>query len=84
MFRARSIDIDPRSSAPNLVEVQKQFSAGSELFSWTGQALLLETRSSEAEAAFDRALQLHPNSPVNEGNSASARARETSQAPSRT
>jgi photosynthetic reaction center cytochrome c subunit len=57
-----------------LTEVQNQFSSDSELFSWIGQALLLGKQSSEAEIAFDRALQLHPASPVNEGNSASARA----------
>jgi hypothetical protein len=57
-----------------LTEVQDQFSSDSELFSWIGQALLLGKQSSEAEIAFDRALQLHPESSVNEGNSASARA----------
>jgi photosynthetic reaction center cytochrome c subunit len=57
-----------------LTEVQNQFSSDSELFSWIGQALLLGKQSSEAQLAFDRALQLNPNSPVNEGNSASARA----------
>jgi photosynthetic reaction center cytochrome c subunit len=57
-----------------LVEVQNQFSSDSELFSWIGQALLLGKQSIEAQAAFDRALHLTPNSPVNEGNSASARA----------
>jgi len=56
-----------------LVEVQNQFPADSELFSWIGQALLLGRQSSEAQLAFDRALQLNPNSPVNEGNAASAR-----------
>jgi tetratricopeptide (TPR) repeat protein len=56
-----------------LVESQKQFPADSELFSWIGQALLLGRQSSEAQIAFDRALQLNPNSPVNEGNAASAR-----------
>jgi photosynthetic reaction center cytochrome c subunit len=57
-----------------LAEVQSQFATDSELFSWIGQALLLGKQSSEAEIAFDRALQLEPRSPVNEGNSASARA----------
>jgi photosynthetic reaction center cytochrome c subunit len=57
-----------------LTAVQNQFSSDSELFSWIGQALLLGKQSSEAEIAFDRALQLHPESSVNEGNSASARA----------
>ena len=57
----------------SLVEVQNQFPTDSELFSWIGQALLLGRQSSEAQLAFDRALQLNPNSPVNEGNAASAR-----------
>jgi photosynthetic reaction center cytochrome c subunit len=56
-----------------LVEVQNQFPTDSELFSWIGQALLLGRQSSEAQLAFDRALQLNPDSPVNEGNAASAR-----------
>jgi photosynthetic reaction center cytochrome c subunit len=56
----------------SLVEVQNQFPTDSELFSWIGQALLLGRQSSEAQIAFDRALQLNPNSPVNEGNAASA------------
>ena len=55
-----------------LTEVQNQFSADSEFFSWIGKALLLGKLSSEAEIAFDRAVQLDPNSPVNEGNAASA------------
>jgi photosynthetic reaction center cytochrome c subunit len=58
----------------NLVEVQNQFPNDAELFSWIGQALLLGKQSSEAGFAFDRALQIAPNSPVNEGNVASARA----------
>lgn len=57
-----------------LAEVQNQFPTDSELFSWIGQALLLGKQSSEAQLAFDRAVQLDPNSPVNEGNAASARA----------
>jgi photosynthetic reaction center cytochrome c subunit len=56
-----------------LVEAQNQFPTDGELFSWIGQALLLGRQSSEAQIAFDRALQLNPNSPVNEGNAASAR-----------
>jgi photosynthetic reaction center cytochrome c subunit len=58
----------------HLVEVQNQFPNDAELFSWIGQALLLGKQSSEAGFAFDRALQIAPNSPVNEGNVASARA----------
>jgi photosynthetic reaction center cytochrome c subunit len=56
----------------DLTEVQNQFASDSELFHWIGQALLLGKQSSEAELAFDRALQLGPDSPVNEADVASA------------
>jgi len=55
-----------------LTEVQSQFSDDPEMFSWMGQALLLGRQSREAEIAFERAAQLAPTSPVNEGNVASA------------
>jgi photosynthetic reaction center cytochrome c subunit len=55
-----------------LTEVQNQFATDPEFFSWMGQALLLGHQSSEAEVAFERAAQLAPTSPVNEGNAASA------------
>ena len=55
-----------------LTEVQDQFPTDPELFSWIGQALLLGRQSREAEIAFERAAQLAPESPVNEGNVASA------------
>jgi photosynthetic reaction center cytochrome c subunit len=55
-----------------LAEVQDQFKTDPELFSWIGQALLLGRQSREAEIAFERAAQLAPTSPVNEGNAASA------------
>ena len=55
-----------------LTEVQSQFPNDPEFFSWMGQALLLGRQSREAEIAFERAAQLAPTSPVNEGNVASA------------
>lgn len=55
-----------------LTEVQNQFASDSELFTWMGLALLLGNQSSEAELAFDRALQLGSDSPVHEANLASA------------
>jgi photosynthetic reaction center cytochrome c subunit len=55
-----------------LAEVQSQFPNDPELFSWIGQALVLGHQSREAEIAFERAAQLAPTSPVNEGNAASA------------
>jgi hypothetical protein len=55
-----------------LAEVQSQFPNDPELFSWIGQALLLGHKSREAEIAFERAAQLAPTSPVNEGNTGSA------------
>jgi tetratricopeptide (TPR) repeat protein len=55
-----------------LADVQNEFASDSELFSWMGQALLLGKQFSEAELAFDRALELRPDSPVQEANVASA------------
>jgi photosynthetic reaction center cytochrome c subunit len=55
-----------------LTEVQNQFSSDPEIFTWMGTALLVGKKSSEAELAFDRALQLNPNSAVEETNAAAA------------
>ncbi|HTR64324.1 MAG TPA: c-type cytochrome [Terriglobales bacterium] len=55
-----------------LTEVQDQFSTDSALFTSIGTALLLGKKSSEAELAFDRALQLDPGSVAGETNAASA------------
>ena len=55
-----------------LTEVQNQFSADSELFTSIGSALLFAKQTSEAELAFERALQLDPDSVTNETNAASA------------
>jgi photosynthetic reaction center cytochrome c subunit len=54
-----------------LTEVQQQFSNDSDFFKWIGEALLLAQKSSEAQIAFERALQLDPNSPLAEASAAS-------------
>jgi photosynthetic reaction center cytochrome c subunit len=55
-----------------LTEVQDQFSADSAVFTAMGTALLLGKQSTEAELAFERALQLDPGSATDETNAASA------------
>jgi photosynthetic reaction center cytochrome c subunit len=55
-----------------LTEVQDQLSTDSKVFTSLGMALLLGKQSSEAELAFERALQLDPNSTTGETNAASA------------
>jgi tetratricopeptide (TPR) repeat protein len=55
-----------------LAEVQEQFSTDSAVFTAMGTALLLGKQSTEAELAFERALQLDPNSAAGETNAASA------------
>ncbi len=55
-----------------LTEVQNQFASDPEIFTWMGTALLVGKKSSEAELAFDRALELNPNSAVEETNDAAA------------
>ncbi len=55
-----------------LTEVQNQFSTDSDIFTSMGNALLLSKQSTEAEFAFDRAVQLNPNSVIAETNAASA------------
>jgi photosynthetic reaction center cytochrome c subunit len=54
-----------------LTEVQQQFSNDSDFFKWIGEALLLAQKSSEAQIAFERALELDPNSPLAEASAAS-------------
>ncbi len=54
-----------------LTEVQAQFSNDSEFFKWIGEALLLAQQTSEAKIAFERALELDPNSPLAEAGAAS-------------
>lgn len=55
-----------------LTEVQDQFSTDSAVFTAMGTALMLGKQSTEAELAFDRALQLGPDSAAGETNAASA------------
>ena len=55
-----------------LTEVQDQFSTDSAVFTSMGTALLLGKQSTEAELAFERALQLDPHSVAGETNAASA------------
>jgi len=55
-----------------LTEVQNQFSQDNEIFASMGSALLLAKQTSEAELAFERALQLNPDSVSGETNAASA------------
>ena len=55
-----------------LTEVQDQFSTDSAVFTAMGTALLLGKQSTEAELAFERALQLDPDSVAGETNAASA------------
>ncbi len=54
-----------------LTEVQAQFSNDSDFFKWIGEALLLAQQTSEAKIAFERALELDPNSPLAEASAAS-------------
>jgi len=55
-----------------LTEVQTHFANDPAIFTAMGSALLLAKQNSEAELAFDRALQLDPDSVVAETNAASA------------
>jgi len=55
-----------------LAGIQSQFSTDSDVFSSIGNALLMGGKTAEAELAFERALQLNPNSVTGETNAASA------------
>src|SRR5579862_213561 len=55
-----------------LTEVQQEFSTDPEVFTSMGTALLIGKHPSEAEFAFERALELRPNSAVAETNVAAA------------
>jgi tetratricopeptide (TPR) repeat protein len=46
----------------DLTEVQQQFANDSDFFKWIGEALLAANQTSEAKIAFERSLQLSPNS----------------------
>jgi len=53
-----------------LAEVQHQFTNDSDFFEWIGAALLAAKQTSPAEVAFERALQLDPDSPLAEASAA--------------
>jgi hypothetical protein len=55
-----------------LAEVQNQFFSDADFFTSIGSALLMAKQTSEAEFAFERALQLNPDSAPDETNAASA------------
>ncbi|MGB6431389.1 MAG: c-type cytochrome [Candidatus Acidiferrales bacterium] len=50
----------------NLAAVQQQFTDDSDFFNWIGNALLFGKQTSDAKIAFERALQLDPNSALAE------------------
>jgi photosynthetic reaction center cytochrome c subunit len=54
-----------------LTEVQRQFTNDGDLFNWIGEALLLGKQTADAKFAFERALQLEPDSPLTEASAAS-------------
>ena len=54
-----------------LTSVQDQFAGDSEFFKWIGQALLIGNQDSEARLAFERAVQLDPDSAMAQGDAAS-------------
>ena len=54
-----------------LTEVQRQFSNDRDFFKWIGEALLLGKQTADAKIAFERALQLDPNSALTEASAAS-------------
>jgi photosynthetic reaction center cytochrome c subunit len=53
-----------------LTEVQHQFLNDSDFFKWLGDALLIGKQTKDAEAAFEKALQLDPDSPLTEASAA--------------
>ncbi len=59
-----------------LTEAQQQFTNDRDFFKWVGQALLLGKQPSEAKFAFERELQLDPDSALTEASVASAYAQE--------
>lgn len=54
-----------------LTEVQQQFSNDSAIFKWMGEALLLGKQTADAKEAFQRALELDPNSALTQASVAS-------------
>jgi Tfp pilus assembly protein PilF len=83
-LRARNLGIAyidvgmQRHSAPFIIqgyraltEVQRQFANDPDFFKWIGEALLLAKQSSDAKLAFERALQLDPDSALTKASAAS-------------
>ena len=83
-LRARNLGIAyidvgmQRHSAPfiiqgyrTLTEVQRQFTNDPDFFKWIGEALSVAKQTSEAKLAFERALQLDPDSALTEASAAS-------------
>jgi photosynthetic reaction center cytochrome c subunit len=54
-----------------LAEVQRQFGEDPDYFKWIGSALMLGQKYEDAKFAFERLLQLDPNSSLSEANAAS-------------
>ncbi len=54
-----------------LTGVQRQFTNDGDFFKWIGEALLLGKETSDAKIAFERALQLDPDSALTEASAAS-------------
>ncbi len=77
-FGIAEIDVGMQRHSPLLIgdgyrkltEVQQQFSNDSDFFKWIGEALLVAKQNSEAEIAFERGLQLDPNSALAEARAA--------------
>jgi photosynthetic reaction center cytochrome c subunit len=59
-----------------LTEVQQQLTNDSDFFKWIGEALLFAKQTSEAKFAFERALELNPNSAEAESSAAAPYLRE--------
>lgn len=55
----------------SLTEVQRQFAEDPDFFKWIGEALLLGKKTEDAKFAFERALQLDPNSALTAASAAS-------------
>jgi photosynthetic reaction center cytochrome c subunit len=54
-----------------LTEVQDRFTSDPEFFQWIGEALLVAKQASDAKLAFNRALQLEPDSALAQARAAS-------------
>jgi len=59
-----------------LTDVQQRFSNDGDFFKWIGEALVVAGQNSEAEIAFERGLQLDPNSDLAEARAAAPYIRE--------